>query len=150
MASLALIYWGLSYIKSHMLSINYSDTQLAQNKSNHMLLIDHYLITDQSNAALLLLKFIVSQYFYKVKIALANAKICYLNNTDAVVNVFCIAKCLHQNEVVIRNIQFIHNNVDHNLLRIKFSEHLAVSNIIVKIQACLFSNNIGNSNIPLN
>ena len=39
---------------------------------------------------------------------------------------------------------YIHNNVDHNLLRIKFSEHLAVSNIIVKIQACLFSNNIGN------
>ena len=98
----------LSYIKSHMLSINYSDTQLAQNNcSNHTLLIDHYLITDQSNAPLLL-KFIISQYFYKVKIALVNARICYLNNTDAVVNVFCIAKCLHQNEVVIRNVKFFH------------------------------------------
>ena len=137
----------LSYIKSHMLSINYSDTQLAQNNSNHTLLIDHYLITDQSNAPLLL-KFIISQYFYKVKIALVNARICYLNNTDAVVNVFCIAKCLHQNEVVIRNVKFFHNNVYGDLLRIKVSGHLAVSNIIVKIQACLFSNNIGNQKHP--
>ena len=43
---------------------------------------------------------------------------------------------------------FIRNNVYGDLLRIKVSGHLAVSNIIVKIQACLFSNNIGNQKHP--
>ena len=39
----------LSYIKSHKLSINYSDTQSAQGNSNHNLLIDHYIIISQSS-----------------------------------------------------------------------------------------------------
>ena len=139
-----------SNIKSHMLRINYNDTQSAQNNSNHTLLIDHYLITDQSSGRqqLYILKFNFSQHFYKVKIALANAKISCLNNTDIVVYVFLKAKCLQQNEIVLRNSQFIHNNVNVDLLHIKVSEHLAMSNSIVQINACLFSNNIGNKKYP--
>ena len=140
-----------SNIKSHMLRINYNDTQSAQNNSNHTLLIDHYLITDQSSGRqqLYILKFNFSQHFYKVKIALAKAKISWLNNTDVVVYVFFKAKCLHQNEVVLKNSQFTHNYVTGDLLCIKVSEHLAVNNSIVQINACLFSNNIGNNPIAI-
>ena len=136
-----------SNIKSHTLRINYNDTQSAQNNSNHTLLIDHYLITDQSRGQqqLHILKFIFSQHFYKVKITLANAKISSLNNTDVAVYVLFKAKCLHQNEVVLRNSQFTHNYVTGDLLYIKVSEHLAVSNSIVQINTCLFSDNIGNN-----
>ena len=57
-----------SYIKSHMLSINYNDTQSAQNNSNHTVLIDHYIIINPSSAVFILnLEF--SQYFYKVKLS---------------------------------------------------------------------------------
>ena len=131
----------LSYIKSHMLSINYSDTQSAQNNSNHALLIDHYLITDQSNAQQLL-KFIISQYFYKVKITLANTNLVSLNHTIVSVFVIFTAIYLHQNEVIIRNSQFIHNKVYSHLLNIEVLEYSALSNNIVQVKSCLFSNNI--------
>ena len=129
----------LFYIKSHMLNINYSDTQSAQNNSDHTLLIDHYLITDQSSPQQLL-KFIISQYFYKVNITLANTNIISLNYTKVSVSVVFTATHLHQNVVAFKNNKFIHNKVYGNLLNIKV---LAVSNNIVQVKTCLFSNNIG-------
>ena len=135
-----------SYIKCHMLKITYNDTQLAQNNSNHALLIDHYLITDQSSTQMLL-KFIISQHFYSVKITLANINLVSINHTIVSVSVIFTAKHLHQNKVVIRDSKFIHSNVYGNLLNIEVLDRLAMSNNIVQVNTCLFSNNIGNGPI---
>ena len=97
-----------SYIKSHMLSISYNDTQSAQNNSNHTVLIDYYIIINQSSAQPIL-KFNISQYFYKVKLVLANTKIHWLNDAEVGIHVVFTAKCLHQNEYIIRNSQFTYN-----------------------------------------
>ena len=131
-----------SYIKSHMLSISYNDTQSAQNNSNHSVLIDHYVIINQSSIRTQpILKFNISQYFYKVKLVLANTKIHWLNDTRVGIHVVFIAKCLHQNEYIIRNSQFTYNTNLRQLLYIEVSEHLMISNNIARIENCLFSYN---------
>ena len=128
-----------SYIKSHLLSISYNDTQSAQNNSNHSVLIDHYIIINQSSPQPIL-KFNISQYFYKVKLVLANTKIRWLNDAQVGIHVF-IAKCLHQNEYIIRNSQFTYNTNLWGLLYIEVSERLMISNNIARIENCLFSYN---------
>ena len=82
-----------SYIKSHMLSISYNDTQSAQNNSNHTVMIDHF---DMSNHSIpqSKLKFNFFQHVYKVKLELANAQISWLNNVRIGVHVVFTAKCL--------------------------------------------------------
>ena len=83
MASLALMYWGdshFSYIKSQTLSISYNDTQSAQNGSNHTVLVDHYIAINVINHPkginpLLTCRFI--QYYYKMKLELANTNISF-------------------------------------------------------------------------
>ena len=73
-----------------MLSINYNDTQSAQNNSNHSVLIDHYIIINQSSAQPIL-KFNISQCLYKVKLVLANTKIRWLNYAGVGIHVVFIA-----------------------------------------------------------
>ena len=142
-----------SYIKSHMLSINYNDTRSAQNNSNHSVLIDHYIIINQSSPqSILNFKFL--QHFYRVKFELANTKIYGLNYQDTIINVVFEAKTGCQNNINIKNCQIIHNSIKSMsyLLLISVSVPLTMSNNTVQIENCLFSNNnaLGGSIIRFN
>ena len=127
----------------HAISINFNDTQSAQNNSNHTLLIDHYIIYNHSSAQRILL-FNISQFFYKLKISIANTNFCCLNHTRVGIPVIFTAKCLHQNEVVIRDNRFTHNVYKRALVYINITENLLLSNNTIQIENCLFSNNVGN------
>ena len=134
----------LSYIKSHTLSINYSDTQSAQSNSNHNLLIDHYIIISQSSGQRTL-NFRFFQNFYNVKFKLANTKIYGLSNTDSVIKVVFKAETQCQNNFNIENCQITHNNNKNisYLLLISASVPFTTSNNTVRIKNCLFSHNNG-------
>jgi len=125
------------YIKSHMMSINYSDTQLTQNKSNHTVLIDQYVIGYSSSKAPVL-NFMFLQHSYGVKFQLTNM-ICQLNHKEKAVYIIFNAKSIYQNKLIIKNIQFIHNSNVTYLLYIRESSEL--SNNIVEIKNCVFSYN---------
>ena len=133
-----------SYIKSHMLRINYNDTQSAQNNSNHTLLIDHYIIIDQSSAQTTL-NFRFFQHFYDVKFELANTKIYGLCDIDFVIKVVFKAKTRCQNNFNIKNCQITHNNIKNISYLLLFSVSLpfTMSNNTVHIENCLFSHNNG-------
>ena len=65
-----------SYIKSHMLSISYNDTQAAKNNSNHAVQIYNYVFSNSvSTHDQPVLNFTVLQHFYTVKLKIANMKI---------------------------------------------------------------------------
>ena len=134
-----------SYIKSHMLSISYNDTQSAQNNSNHTVMIDHYIIINQSSPQPIL-NFKFLQYFYRVKLELANTRIFGLNYQDTIINVVFEAKTECQNNFNIKNCQVMHNRISSvsNLLSISVSVPLTMSNHTVQIENCLFSYNNGN------
>ena len=138
-----------SYIKSHMLSISYNDTQSAQNNSNHTVMIDHYIIINQlkgSPQPILSLKLL--QYFYGVKFELTDTRIFGLTYQDAIINVIFEAKTECQNNFNIKNCQVTHNRITsvRNLLSISVSEPLiTINNHIVQIENCLFSYNNGNN-----
>ena len=134
----------LSYIKSHKLSIDYNDTQSAQNNSYHTTLIVHYIIRDQSSEqGTLNFKFL--QNFYNVKFELANTKIYGLRNIKSAIKVVFEAVTECQNIVNIRNCQITHNNIKNmnDLLLIRVSLPLTMSNNTVHIEDCCFSHNNG-------
>ena len=129
----------LSYIKSHMLRIDYNDTQSAQNNSNHILLTDHVIIIDQSSEQATL-NFRFFQHFYNVRFELANTKIYGLSNIESAIKVVfeAVTKC--QNILYIKNCQITHNSVK-NILLIRIYPPLTMSNNTVHIENCLFSYN---------
>ena len=135
-----------SYIKSHMLSISYNDTQSAQNNSNQTVMIDHF---DMSNHSVSQskLKFKFFQHVYKVKLELANAQISWLNNVRIGVHVVFTAKCLHQNRFIISNSKFVSNNIADtmSLLYIETLERVIMSDTIVRIDNCLFTDNLNDN-----
>ena len=129
-----------SYIKSHMLSINYNDTQSTQNNSNHTLLIDYYFIINQ-NSTQKTLNFKFFQHFYSVKIELANTTIYGLHNFAIKVVFEAVTRC--QNNFNIKNCHITHNNNYLLLIHDHASLSLAMSNNTVHIKNCLFSHNSG-------
>ena len=149
MASLALINVlgdsHFSYIKSHMLGINYNDTQSAQNNSNHTLLIYNHILSNPVSPKPLL-NFTVFQYFYTVKLVLANTKISGLNNTNIGISVIFEVRSTGQNELIIQNCQFSYNLNATVLLHIAVSSPYGMSSSIVYIKNCSFLYNTNNAN----
>ena len=137
-----------SYIKSHILSISYGDTQSAQNNSNYTALIDHYTaINHTKQNSILTLAF--NQHYYKVKCELASTTICCVNNKNSVVNIYYKANNKYQNELIIRKCWFIHNKVVGCLLYIGVLGKEEMSNNVVKIINCEFSYNDGIEQHPV-
>ena len=129
-----------SYIKSHMLSINYSDTQSAQNNSNHAALIDYYKNTNFSSKVQIM-NFHISQCFYKVKLVIANAKISWLNNTNIGILITFKSNNINQNVLIIKDSQFVHNTNVSFLLSFIATSPVVISNNTVYFKNCLFSYN---------
>ena len=128
-----------SYIKTHMLSISYNNTQSTQNNSNHTALIDHYIAINHTKENPIL-KFIFLQYHYKIKLELASTNICWIHHRYFVmIEVQFTANNIHQNELIIKNCWFIHIQVSKVILCRVVTEHYQISNNVVKIENCVFS-----------
>ena len=134
---------NFSYIISHMLSINYNDTQSAQDNSNHTVLVDHYIVINATPQVNALLTFTFVQYCYKVKLELANTNISWMNNTNIAIKVTYKSQNLYQNELFIRKCCFIHNQALVFLLFIDVIGQEKMSNNVMKIKNCVFSYNHG-------
>ena len=128
-----------SYIKSHMLNMNYNDTQSAQNGSNHTVLVDHYIAINHTKENPIL-KFIFLQYHYKVKLELASTNICWIHHRYYVmIEVQYTANNIYQNELIIKNCWFVHIQVHQVILCRVVPQHDQISNNVVKIEKCVFS-----------
>ena len=107
-------------------------------------MIYHYNIINVTREKNPLLTFKLIQYYYKVKLELANTNIPFCwTYIHIAVKIYYTTNNIYPNELIIRKCWFVHNPVVDFLLYITVLRKDEMSNNIVQIKNCVFAHNNG-------